>query len=74
MAEVIGHTDNVGPTEVNQRISLARAQAAADYLISKGITESRITVTGKGESLPISTNSTATGRALNRRVEITILK
>ncbi|MCE7991976.1 MAG: PorP/SprF family type IX secretion system membrane protein [Roseivirga sp.] len=73
-AEVTGHTDNVGSEEVNQRISLARAQAVADYLISKGILASRITVSGKGESLPISTNDTPAGRALNRRVEITILK
>lgn len=73
IAEVRGHTDNVGSDEVNQRISLARAQSVADYLIDKGIAKSRITVMGKGESLPISTNSTATGRALNRRVEITIL-
>lgn len=73
-AEVTGHTDNVGSEEVNQRISLARAQSVADYLISKGIAVSRINVSGKGESLPVSTNATPAGRALNRRVEITILK
>lgn len=72
--EIIGHTDNVGSEEVNQRISLARARAAADYLISQGIAKSRIEVGGKGESLPISTNDTAAGRALNRRVEIKILR
>lgn len=72
--EVTGHTDSVGSEEVNQRISLARAQAAADYLVSKGIAGSRIEVEGRGETLPISTNDTAKGRALNRRVEIKILR
>jgi type IX secretion system PorP/SprF family membrane protein len=72
--EVTGHTDSVGSDDVNERISLARAQAAADYLMSKGIAASRIKVEGKGETLPISSNDTAAGRALNRRVEITILR
>ncbi len=72
--EITGHTDSVGSEEVNQRISLARAQAAANYLMSQGIAEPRIKVAGKGESLPISTNDTAAGRALNRRVEIKILR
>lgn len=72
--EVTGHTDNIGSEEVNQRISVARAQAVADYLMSKGIAASRIEVSGKGESLPVTTNSTAAGRALNRRVEIKILR
>lgn len=72
--EVIGHTDNVGSDEVNDRISLSRAQAAADYLTSRGIAKGRIQVEGKGESLPVGTNETADGRAINRRVEIKILK
>lgn len=72
--EVTGHTDSVGSEEVNARISVARAQAAADYLMSQGIAASRIKVEGKGETLPISSNDTAAGRALNRRVEITILR
>ncbi|GAB5523930.1 MAG: hypothetical protein Roseis2KO_18020 [Roseivirga sp.] len=72
--EVTGHTDNVGSEEVNQRVSVARAQAVADYLISKGIAASRIETVGKGQSMPVSTNSTAAGRALNRRVDIKILR
>ena len=74
MVQIIGHTDNVGPEEVNMRISLARAQSAADYLMAKGISKDRIRIEGKGEMLPISSNDTAQGRALNRRVEIKILE
>ena len=74
MVQIIGHTDNVGPEEVNMRISLARAQSAADYLMAKGISKERIRIEGKGETLPISSNDSAQGRALNRRVEIKILE
>lgn len=72
--EIIGHADNVGSAEVNLRLSLERAKAVANYLITSGIAEVRVTVDGRGESLPISTNETAKGRALNRRVEIKIKK
>lgn len=74
IVQIVGHTDNVGSEEVNQRISLARARAAADYLIAQGIAISRIEIEGKGEAIPLSSNDTAAGRALNRRVEITIIE
>ena len=74
MVEVIGHTDSIGDEDVNLRISRARAKSVADYLISQGIDPSRIVTDGKGEALPISSNETAQGRALNRRVEIKILE
>ncbi len=68
--EVIGYTDSSGAEAYNLVLSERRAQAAADYLISKGIDAASITVIGKGESNPIADNSTREGRAKNRRVEI----
>ena len=66
--EVQGHTDNVGSAEVNQALSERRAKSAASYLESKGIAPGRIATSGKGLTQPIADNSTAEGRALNRRV------
>jgi OOP family OmpA-OmpF porin len=63
-----GHTDSVGPEAYNQGLSERRAQAVADYLVSKGIAGDRMTVVGRGELDPIADNKTAEGRALNRRV------
>ena len=67
-----GHTDNTGSDEKNQKLSEARAQAAKQYLVSKGIDASRITASGQGESQPAEDNGTAAGRAANRRVEVTV--
>jgi outer membrane protein OmpA-like peptidoglycan-associated protein len=69
---VYGHTDAVGTDAVNMRLSEERAEAAAQYLMSQGIPRYRITTVGKGETEPIATNDTDSGRALNRRVEIAI--
>ena len=69
---VIGYTDNVGSQSYNKPLSEQRAQSVKDYLISKGIASSRLTSTGKGIEDPIADNSTAVGRAKNRRVEVTI--
>ena len=66
--EVIGYTDSTGPEAYNQRLSERRAQAVADYLASKGITN--LSIKGMGEANPIADNSTREGRAMNRRVEI----
>ena len=63
-----GHTDSTGAEDYNQRLSVRRAQAAADYLASKGIATDRLEVVGRGESEPVGDNKTAEGRALNRRV------
>ena len=65
-----GHTDNVGGDEYNQKLSEDRAAAVKNYLISKGIEESRITSAGHGETMPIADNNTAEGRKKNRRVEM----
>lgn len=68
--QVIGHTDSVGSETYNQQLSERRARATADYLISQGVSASQVTIEGRGESEPRTSNSTAEGRAQNRRVEI----
>lgn len=72
LISVEGHTDSVGSEEYNQRLSERRASSVADYLIDQGVAASAITVYGYGEMRPKSTNDTAEGRQLNRRVEIHI--
>jgi outer membrane protein OmpA-like peptidoglycan-associated protein len=69
---VEGHTDNVGSEATNSELSLKRAIAVRDYLIGQGVAASTIDVEGLGPSRPIGDNSTADGRARNRRVEIVI--
>src|SRR5688500_10224435 len=69
---VEGHTDSTGTDQYNQRLSEQRASNVADYLIDRGVRASNITVYGFGESRPKSSNDTAEGRQLNRRVEINI--
>ncbi|MDA1080713.1 MAG: OmpA family protein, partial [Gemmatimonadetes bacterium] len=65
--EVVGYTDNFGPNEYNTRLGARRAIAARDYIISKGIAGSRITTVTRGEDDPAADNTTAAGRAKNRR-------
>lgn len=67
-----GHTDNVGAIKLNKALSLARAEAARSYLMSRGIDGKRIKVIGYGPSRPIAPNTTEFGRSLNRRTEIVI--
>ncbi|MEZ4394043.1 MAG: OmpA family protein [Polyangiales bacterium] len=67
--EVQGHTDNVGDPEANRRLSRSRADMVRAYLIARGVAESRITAVGFGPDRPRESNSTAEGRARNRRVE-----
>ncbi len=64
-----GHTDNVGDPAKNLELSQKRADAVKAYLISKGISESRLTSTGFGDTKPIADNKTKAGKALNRRVD-----
>lgn len=73
LVEVAGHTDSVGSTESNQSLSERRANTVAQYLISKGIVRERMIVVGAGENMPVADNNTAEGRALNRRVELSLL-
>ncbi|MEJ5287479.1 MAG: Outer membrane lipoprotein omp16 precursor [Candidatus Kapaibacterium sp.] len=65
-----GHTDSIGTEEYNLQLSRKRAEAVRNYLVSKGIARERITIFGFGASMPVATNETEEGRALNRRVEI----
>jgi len=70
MLVIDGHTDNVGSDETNQTLSDNRANTVKQYIISQGISESRIAATGHGETTPIADNTTAAGRQKNRRVEL----
>lgn len=69
---VVGFTDNTGTEELNQRLSLERANSVVSYLESQGIAASRLKAIGKGEADPIVSNATPEGKAQNRRVEIYI--
>lgn len=68
-----GNTDNTGSEELNQKLSEKRAKAVSDYVTTLGVSSSRLTTVGKGESNPVATNDTPEGRAKNRRVEIGIV-
>lgn len=70
--EVQGHTDSTGTAEYNQGLSVKRANSVGDYIKANGIAASRVTTKGYGSSYPKYTNSTADGRAENRRVEFLI--
>ncbi len=67
---VQGHTDSIGSTAYNQRLSERRAASVANYLENIGVSSSRTETIGYGKSKPRATNGTAEGRQLNRRVEI----
>lgn len=69
---VAGHTDSIGSAAYNQRLSERRADNVASYLEGIGVNSSRLDTVGYGESQPRASNSTASGRQLNRRVEIHI--
>lgn len=69
---VEGHTDSQGTAASNQELSQHRAQAVRDYLVSRGIAADRITAQGFGPTRPIGENTSAEGRANNRRVEIVV--
>ena len=69
---IYGHTDNTGSKEVNQRISDKRAMSVRNYLVNKGVGASRLTTKGMAYDQPVADNSTAAGRAQNRRVEVYI--
>lgn len=70
--EIEGHTDSVGSEALNQALSEKRAKAVRDYLASRGLPEVRISMTGLGESTPVASNDTPSGRQQNRRVELVI--
>ena len=70
-----GHTDSQGTPEKNQPLSEQRAAAIRDYLLQyAGVAPGKVTILGYGASRPVATNDTEEGRALNRRIEITIAR
>jgi outer membrane protein OmpA-like peptidoglycan-associated protein len=69
---VEGYTDSQGTAPYNQELSQRRAQSVRDYLVTRGIASDRITSQGFGLTRPVAENSTAEGRANNRRVEIVV--
>jgi outer membrane protein OmpA-like peptidoglycan-associated protein len=71
--EIGGHTDNVGKAASNITLSMERAKSVMAYIISKGIDANRLTAKGYGSSVPVESNATAAGRAINRRTEVKIL-
>jgi outer membrane protein OmpA-like peptidoglycan-associated protein len=68
--EVAGHTDSTGSRAVNERLSLARAEAVKVFLIENGVAADRMEVHGYASTQPVATNKTKSGRAQNRRVEL----
>ncbi len=70
MIDVSGHTDSQGSDDKNQILSENRAKAVKDYLVSKGIADSRLQSAGFGATKPVEDNKTAAGRAKNRRTEL----
>lgn len=69
----VGHTDTVGSAAMNQKLSVARAEAVKKFLTSKGIENNRVYTEGKGFTQPVADNKTAEGRAKNRRVEVEVV-
>jgi OmpA-OmpF porin, OOP family len=70
VVQIVGHTDNVGPSSYNQRLSEQRADSIKVYLVKSGVDPAKIAIVGVGERLPLADNATREGRARNRRVEI----
>lgn len=72
--DIYGHTDAWGSDGYNQTLSENRANAALEYLVANGISESRLNLTGYSEYKPLDSNDDASGRQNNRRVEFTLKK
>jgi outer membrane protein OmpA-like peptidoglycan-associated protein len=74
MIEIEGHTDNGGTEAENLELSKNRANQVKDYLIKNGVDASRVKTSFYGESKPIASNDTESGRQMNRRVRIKVIK
>ncbi len=68
----IGHTDNVGDRTINTKLGLERANFAKDYLVKNGVGTDKIETSSKGPDEPLADNTTADGKAKNRRTVVTI--
>jgi hypothetical protein len=71
---LVGHTDNIGNADYNQKLSQNRCKTIKDYLLEKGFDANQIAYEGKGYETPIASNQTNKGKAKNRRVELITLK
>jgi outer membrane protein OmpA-like peptidoglycan-associated protein len=68
-----GHTDSTGSTELNERLSQARAEAVRDYLVAnRTLPAEKVTAIGRGFSDPLASDRTELGRAMNRRIDVII--
>ncbi len=72
VVDVYGHTDNVGSDQANFDLSIQRSESVANYLAGQQVNPQRLSLQGFGETRPIASNATESGRAQNRRVEIRI--
>ena len=72
--EISGHTDSIGTDTYNQRLSEQRANSAKNALVEAGVNPENVVVIGEGEMKPIADNKTSEGRALNRRIEMKMVK
>jgi outer membrane protein OmpA-like peptidoglycan-associated protein len=70
--QIVGHTDATGGPQINEPLSVARANATRDFLASRGVSPTRISTSGMAERQPVASNDSEAGRAQNRRVEIYI--
>ena len=70
--KITGHTDSIGSEKYNQKLSLRRAEAVRDYLVSLGANANKMEVSGAGKSNPVADNKTKAGRAKTRRVEVEV--
>lgn len=69
-----GHTDTVGDSAYNQRVSTLRAQVVRDALLARGVDAGQVSAVGKGEGAPRHSNFSAQGRALNNRIEVVVVE
>ena len=69
---IVGHTDSTGGANINDPLSVDRAARTRDYLAQRGISPNRVMIDGRGEREPIASNDSDSGRARNRRVEISV--
>jgi OOP family OmpA-OmpF porin len=69
-----GHTCNIGTDAYNQKLSERRAQSVHDYLVRNGVSSTKLSTVGRGETQPMADNKTKSGRELNRRVEFQVME
>jgi outer membrane protein OmpA-like peptidoglycan-associated protein len=70
--QIVGHTDGIGSDAYNMKLSQRRADSVATYLVQNGVPRQSIRTEARGKREPVAPNTTAAGRAQNRRVEITV--